>query len=148
MATTIKIEGQTIDGDRVGISEEIANNDDLLKAALAPTWPDVRTATLKRERAKDGSLVVTVTKRAGTKGALIERLFAAPAGVNPAIEMSARIAGLAKAGQLDSERIQELLPQIEFAAVQGERDLDAANAALSSLRDAGAVAAKEVPLGF
>lgn len=66
---TIKIEGQTIKGDAVGITDEIANDDDLLKAALAPTWPDVRTATFKREGGKDGKeLVVTVQKRAGTKG--------------------------------------------------------------------------------
>jgi hypothetical protein len=66
---TIKIEGQTIKGDAVGITDEIANDDDLLKAALAPTWPDVRTATINRSGGTDGKeLVVTVTKRAGTKG--------------------------------------------------------------------------------
>jgi hypothetical protein len=66
---TIKIEGQTIKGDDVGITDEIANDDDLLKAALAPTWPDVRTATITREGGKDGKeLVVRVTKKAGTKG--------------------------------------------------------------------------------
>src|SRR5262245_26105118 len=65
----IKIEGQTINGASVGITDEIANDDELLKAALAPTWPDVRTATIKREGGTDGEeLVVRVTKRAGTKG--------------------------------------------------------------------------------
>jgi len=65
----IKIEGQTINGASVGITDEIAKDDDLLKAALAPTWPDVRTATFRREGGTDGKeLVVTVTKRAGTKG--------------------------------------------------------------------------------
>lgn len=66
---TIKIEGQTIKGDTVGITDEIANDDDLLKAALAPSWPDVRTAAIKREGGKDGKeLVITITKKAGTKG--------------------------------------------------------------------------------
>jgi hypothetical protein len=66
---TIKIEGQTIKGDSVGITDEIANDDELLKAALAPTWPDVRTATFQREGGKDGKeLVVRVQKKAGTKG--------------------------------------------------------------------------------
>jgi hypothetical protein len=66
---TIKIEGQTIKGDAVGITDEIANDDELLKAALAPTWPDVRTATINRSGGKDGNeLVVTITKKAGTKG--------------------------------------------------------------------------------
>ena len=66
---TIKIEGQTIKGDAVGITDEIANDDDLLKAALAPTWPDVRTATITRTGGTDGKeLVVSVVKKAGTKG--------------------------------------------------------------------------------
>lgn len=65
----IKIEGQTINGESVGITDEIANDDELLKAALAPTWPDVRTATFRREGGKDGKdLVVAVQKKAGTKG--------------------------------------------------------------------------------
>jgi len=65
----IKIEGQTINGASVGITDEIAKDDDLLKAALAPTWPDVRTATFRREGGTDGKeLVVTVQKKAGTKG--------------------------------------------------------------------------------
>jgi len=79
---------------------------------------------------------------------LIDRLFAAPEGVNPAIVMSERITEMAKAGQLDPERIHDLMPAIETAADQGERDLKGASAAFSSLQDAGAIAAKEVPLGF
>lgn len=67
---TIKIEGQTIKGNAEnGITDEIANDDELLKAYLVSTWPDVRTATFKREGGKNGKeLVVTVQKRAGTKG--------------------------------------------------------------------------------
>jgi hypothetical protein len=79
---------------------------------------------------------------------LIERLLAAPEGVNPAVEMSERIAAMARAGQLDQDLIAEMLPQIEKAANQGERDLRAAESALTTLRDADSVAAREVPLGF
>jgi len=145
----IKIEGQTINGASAGITDEIAKDDDLLRAALAPTWPDVRTATFRREGGTDGKeLVVTVQKKAGTKGALIERLLDAPDGVNPAVEMSARIAEMARAGELNPERVQEMIEEIGAAAELGERDLDASNAALSSLHDAGAIASKEVPFGF
>jgi len=60
----IKIEGQTIEMD-----DEIAGDDDLLKAALAPSWPDAKTATFTRTGGKDDKeLVVSVTKKAGTKG--------------------------------------------------------------------------------
>jgi hypothetical protein len=79
---------------------------------------------------------------------LIDRLFAAPDGVNAAVEMSRRVAEMASAGELNPDRVQELLPEIGVAAELGERDLDAANAALGSLRDAGAIASKEVPFGF
>jgi hypothetical protein len=64
MNAKIKIEGQELE-----LEEEIAQDDELLKAALAPTWPAVSTATFTRTGGKDGKqLVVTVTKRAGTKG--------------------------------------------------------------------------------
>jgi hypothetical protein len=140
----IKIEGQTLTMD-----DEIAKDDELLKAALVTSWPDAKTASFKREGGKDGKeLVVTVQKKAGTKGALIERLFDAPEGVNPAVVMSARIAEMARAGELNPELVRELLPEIGSAAELGERDLDAANAALGSLMGAGAIASKEVPLGF
>jgi hypothetical protein len=79
---------------------------------------------------------------------LIDRLFAAPEGINPAIVMSERITEMAKGGHLDPERIRNLIPAIETAADQGERDLAGASAALKSLEDVGAIAAKEVPLGF
>jgi hypothetical protein len=79
---------------------------------------------------------------------LVERLLAAPAGVNPAVDMSRRITEMARAGELNPERIQKMLPEIERAADVGERDLDAASAAFRDLREAGAVASKEVPFGF
>jgi hypothetical protein len=65
----IKIEGQRIEGDKVGITDEIASDDELLRAALAPTWPDARKAEFTRDGGTDGKpLVVEVKKKAGTKG--------------------------------------------------------------------------------
>lgn len=146
---TIKIEGQTIKGDAVGITDEIANDDELLKAALAPAYPDVRSAEIKREGGTDGKeLVVTVTKKAKVKGALIERLLTAPVGVNPAVEMSNRLRELVRAGELNQKRLRELLPEIEAAADTGERDLDAARVVASDLEDAGAIPSMHVPFGF
>ncbi|HKQ74613.1 MAG TPA: hypothetical protein VJ810_13055 [Blastocatellia bacterium] len=79
---------------------------------------------------------------------LIARLLAAPDGVNPAVEMSERVTQLHLAGELDQAKIAELAPQINQAADLGDRDLDAATAALRSLSRAGAAPAKEPPLGF
>jgi hypothetical protein len=94
---TIKIEGQTIKGDAVGITDEIANDDDLLKAALAPTWPDVRTATINRSGGTDGKeLVVTVTKKAGTKG------------VNNVVEVEEARERLQAREEAEAERVRKL----------------------------------------
>jgi hypothetical protein len=94
---TIKIEGQTIKGDSVGITDEIANDDELLKAALAPTWPDVRTASFKREGGKEGKeLVVTVQKKAGTKG------------VNNVVEVEEALERLQAREEAEAERIRKL----------------------------------------
>jgi hypothetical protein len=79
---------------------------------------------------------------------LVERLLAAPAGVNPAVEMSNRLRELARAGELNQERLRELLPEIEAAADTGERDLDAARVVARDLQDAGAIPSRHVPFGF
>lgn len=79
---------------------------------------------------------------------LVERLLAAPEGVNPAVEISRRIQEMAKAGELDPKRVNKLLPEINRAIETGDRDLHAASEALRDLRDACAVASRDVPLGF
>jgi hypothetical protein len=79
---------------------------------------------------------------------LVERLLAAPAGVNPAVEMSRRIREMAAEGELNQERLKELLPEIERAADTGERDLDAARVVARDLQEASAIPSKEVPFGF
>jgi hypothetical protein len=94
---TIKIEGQTIKGDAVGITDEIANDDELLKAALAPTWPDARTAAISRSGGTDGKeLVVTVTKKAGTKG------------VNNVVEVEEARERLQGREEAEAERVRKL----------------------------------------
>ena len=142
----IKIEGQTID-----LEDEIAESDDLLRAALQASWPDAKTATFTRSdkrKEKGGKLVVTVTKKAGTKGALIEALFAAPETINPAIEMSRRISRLQHAGEIGPTLIAKLMPEISAAVALGARDLSAGAAALRDLSKAPSVASEELPLGF
>jgi hypothetical protein len=79
---------------------------------------------------------------------LVERLLAAPEGVNPAVGMSQRLKEMARAGELDPEIVGKLLPKINRAIETGDRDLHAASEAFSDLRDAGAVASREVPFGF
>lgn len=75
----ILIEGQEID-----LEDEIANNDEMLKAALKPAWPDAANATFAR-KTDGGVLKVTVTKKAGTKGASL------PPEIASAIESIKRV---------------------------------------------------------
>lgn len=79
---------------------------------------------------------------------LVERLLAAPAGVNPAVEMSRRIQEMARASELNPGRVKKLLPKINRAIETGHRDLDAAHEAFRDLSEAEAVPSKDVPLGF
>lgn len=141
----IKIEGQTINLD-----DEIAESDDTLRAALQVNWPDAKTATFTRvDKRKDGGqLVVTVAKKAGTKGSVIDALLGAPEAINPAIAMSEQIAALDAAGQLDPEAIQAMMPQIEATAETGQRDLHAVDVAKHALLDAPSLPAAEIPMGF
>lgn len=138
----VKIEGQTLE-----IDDEIAQDDDLLRAALQATWPDAKTAQFSRSKAGD-KLTVTVTKKAGTKGNLIDAFLSAQEGVNPAIAMSRRIAEMQRAGELGPERIAELMPEVVGAADRAERDLSATRATLRELQASPASAAGATPLGF
>ncbi len=141
----IKIEGQTITLD-----DEIAESDDTLRAALQVNWPDAKTATFTRvdKRSSGGQLTVTVAKKAGTKGSVIDALLAASEAINPAIVMSDRIRELAEAGQLDPEAIRAMIPQIAAAAETGQSDLHAVDVALCALHDAPTLPATDIPLGF
>jgi hypothetical protein len=59
----VKIEGNTLD-----LPDEVANSNKSLIDALTPYYPAAANATIKRE-GKGAGMVVTVTKKAGTKGA-------------------------------------------------------------------------------
>ncbi len=58
----IHLEGQAIE-----LPDNIAASDDLIRRALAPFYPAVVNAQIKREQ-KDGAAVITVIKRAEPNG--------------------------------------------------------------------------------
>lgn len=127
---TIKIEGQTIKGDQVGITDEIANDDDLLKAALAPTWPDVRTATITRTGGTDGKeLVVSVVKKAGTKGMAYSE-------IEEQARHDRRMAEAARVRKLEDLALaadEFLRVNYEFCAGPADRYLDAVSEYIEAL---------------
>jgi hypothetical protein len=138
----VKIEGQTLELD-----DEIAQDDDLLRAALQPSWPDAKTAQFTRTKNGD-TLTVQVTKKAGTKGNLIDALLTAKEGVNPAIAMSRRIAAMQAAGEIDPVWMEALRTEMIAAADLAERYLNATQLTLRDLEAAPAVAGGEIPVGF
>jgi hypothetical protein len=138
----VKIEGQTLEFD-----DEIAQDDDLLRAALQPNWPDAKTAQFTRTKHGD-TLTVQVTKKAGTKGNLIDALLTAKEGVNPAIAMSRRIAEMQRVGEIDPVQIVKMIPEIGAAADLAERDVQAAAAARADLEKAPPVVGGSIPMGF
>ena len=77
-----------IEGTQFPLPEEIAAQDDLLKAALAPFVPWIVNAQIERKE-KDGAMVVNVVKRADWKGssAVINALIASPDEMNPAVAL-------------------------------------------------------------
>lgn len=60
----IKLAG---DGQEIPMDDAIANNDDLLKRALTPFYPEMANAQIRREQIA-GQLVVSLVKQAGSKG--------------------------------------------------------------------------------
>jgi hypothetical protein len=86
MEYTIKLEGQDI-----AVPEEIGASDELLTRALAPVFPGVANAQIKRilDPENDQHTIVEVIKRAGTKGndcIALQHLIQCKGGMNPAIQ--------------------------------------------------------------
>jgi hypothetical protein len=132
MATvTVNLNGQTFDLDA-----EIANDDQKLKDALAPYAPDIQNATISRTQSGTKWLV-TVTKRAGTKGSAappLSLLRDAPAWVNPALLLAWDLHHQETIQPLDVRAWVERYPAIEEARVTGEQAVQAVSAALARLQ--------------
>ena len=61
-AAVVKIEGQEFP-----LPTSIADNDELLKAALSPHYPSIKNAQISRET-RAGQMIVSIVKRAEHKG--------------------------------------------------------------------------------
>ena len=140
----VLIEGQTIELD-----EEIAGDDETLRAALKPAWPDAANATFAREK-KDGVMVVKVTKKAGTKGtsAIVADLLRAPEQINPALLMQRRLEELGSNRSVSHLQMLALKPEIEQAVKDGRAEVRAVSRARETLLEALPEASTHVPVGF
>ena len=128
---TITLNGQTFELD-----DSIAGDDARLKDALAPYAPDIHTAQITRTQQGD-KLLVTITKRAGTKGSLptpLTALQAAPAWINPALTLAWELKHRETTQPLDLAAWVDLYPQIDAACRAGETAVRDVTTTLARLR--------------
>jgi len=137
----------TIDGQQFPLPDEIAANDDLLKAALAPFVPWIVNAQIERKE-KDGAMVVNVVKRADWKGkaTVINALIASPDEMNPAVALWQQLQ--ARTDLNDPALVLAFEPTIHQAIEQGEQDIAAVHQALARLVECAPAPATRIPLGF
>jgi len=137
-----------IDGQNFPLPDEIAAQDDLLKAALAPFVPWIANAQIDRKE-KDGQAIVSVIKRADWKGggsAVVDAFVASPDAMNPAVAL-----WMEMQGQLDTNdpgTILALEPTISVAIQAGERDIASVQQAFTRLIECAPGSSHRIPLGF
>lgn len=124
MEYTIKLEGQDI-----AVPEEIGASDELLTRALAPVFPGVANAQIKRvlDPENDQHTLVEVIKRAGTKGndcVALQRLIQCTGGMNPAVKYYMEHPENVNSAWLTPSELEameaEIIHVVEEGKVQGE----------------------------
>jgi hypothetical protein len=137
----ISIEGQTIP-----VPENIGKDDKMVKAALAPAFPEVANAAITRTE-KDGVCTVTVIKKAGSKGSVsADYLTACPGGRNPVVDFYGELQQID--GEFDALRLLELEHRTGEVLKEGEAQFDAVQHARDRLANAAAQPAPYVVMGF
>ncbi len=145
MANIVTIE---IDGQSFPLPEEIAKDDQLLKAALGPFVPWMANAQINRTE-KDGTTKVSVVKQADWKGstqAVLDALTAAPEERNPAVRLWTELQE--RRDLNDPGVVLGLEPAINEAIALGKKDIDAVRQSLQRLVDTAPVPAGRVVIGF
>jgi len=138
----------TIEGQTIPVPEEVGKDDTMVRAALAPFFPDVANALITR-KTEGETVTVNVVKKAGSKGAtpleLIEALRGAQPGQNPAVKLYMEVMSL---GNLDPVELLRMEGRIQKALESGLTQGEQVQAALALLRKAQAQPAGIVPVGF
>jgi hypothetical protein len=141
----------TTDGREFELNDDIAGNNEKLREALSPFYPELANADIDRELV-DGVWIVKVTKRAGTKGAgnstVIFALAAAPEEINPALVLQHRIMQIEAHGKLSLGKILRLQPEIRQTAEKGMAQVKELNDSLRLLEGGKPVAGRSIPPGF
>ncbi len=144
MPALIRLEGQLIP-----VEDAIAADDELIKKALLPFYPEVGNALISRTQ-EDGQTVVSVLKRAGTKGVTpFEVLIAAPESVNPAIALAWELKRLEAKGELEDPAVLlQYSKQIDQAIEQGKNEASDVAHSRAKLQTACPKTSTAVVVGF
>ncbi len=139
------------DGVEFEVKDDIARDDQRLREALTPFYPEMANAEITRSE-QDGRLIVTMAKRAGTKGFsrsdVLTVLRNAVETVNPAVLMQDELRRMEERGELDVRKLMRLQPEIRRAMNDGQRQIEEVKASLKLLGEGRSVAAKSIPVGF
>lgn len=138
MNYNVFVEGQTIP-----VPEDIGSNDESVKRALTPFYPEVANAMITRTE-KDGITTITVVKKAGSKG--LTKLIACPGGMNPAIRLYEEITRCE--GALDPLELLEMDTRISAAVEEGTKQAESVRFASERLVESLPQAARMVVEGF
>jgi hypothetical protein len=135
------------DGQEFDLEDEIAKDDETLRRALSPVYPDAANATFTR-KTEGGVMTVTVAKRAGTKGGAADALLAAPEYASGTSRVEAKLAAMRERGPVTFAEIRAMGGEIEKAVAEDRGGWQAVRQALRSLSDAAPQASSSVPTGF
>jgi hypothetical protein len=143
MNYNVLVEGQTIP-----VPEDIGANDESVKRALTPFYPEVANALITRTE-KDGTTTITVIKKAGSKGLTgLDYLIACPGGKNPAIALYEKFQALDAVNETDPLALLEMDAQIEEAITVGSDQSDSVVYALKRLTKSAPHCSRVVIRGF
>ncbi len=134
-------------GQTLTLDDQIAQDDTLLRQALALVYPAVANAEIKREH-KNGELVVSVIKRAGTKGQPLAVLATAPEEANPALLLAWELKALERAGEFDLTVSVAVQNRVQEALSQGEAETKKISRIVQTLTQLKPSPYHQVPVGF
>jgi hypothetical protein len=144
-----------LEGQEIPIDDAIASDDQKLRDALIPFYPDAAQAEIARE-AKEGQMIVRMVKRAGTKGIssgtgtqnVLNQLLKAESELNPALQLGWQLKQLELMGKLDLGTLLPLQDSIQKAIAQGETEVKQVETALRLLKAAQPIRASIILPGF
>lgn len=141
----IQIEGQILE-----LPPDIAVNDDAIRRAIAPVFPQVANATFSRTGGPDGVTLIKITKQAGTKGTyehVLKQLKESPSHVNPIFPLYQRL--YQDTTPLASpEEFFSIQGQLDQALHAGEAEVHDTTTILKRLASAPGHASRRTPVGF